>query len=168
MSYETILQDLPEDFIRKMRNWARGNSGPANYAMTSAYDGYRDGSGYNTSPPPVIGGEVNDVDAAMMAVPNAYRWAVTLFWMYEGRSLSWLGRRLDVSYHTAEVRVRQGHHLLRAALAENRENANRFHNLATQAMVERMLPPTRMAAYHTVRMPEPVNGDVVDISPTSN
>lgn len=145
MSYESILAELPEDFVRKMRNWARGNCGQVNYAMTSAYDGFRATSGYTTLSPNVLGGEVTDVDIALAAVPNAYRQAVSLFWQYEGRSLRWLGKRLHINHETAEARVRQGHVLLRSQLAENSGKSHHYHDLYEQTAKEAALAASRTA-----------------------
>lgn len=153
MSYETILKDLPEDFIRKMRNWARGNCGASNYAMTSAYDGFEARSGFSTSPPPVLGGEVTDVDAALMSVPNRYRQAVCLFWQYEGRSLRWFGRHLACDHHTVEGRVRHGHDLVRAQLAINRQRSDRYHQLAAISVAAAPGHSVPLPAYKRVVIP---------------
>lgn len=131
MSYETILKDLPEDFIRKMRNWARSNLGGGMYAMTSAYDGVRS-DGYDTQMP-ILDGEAQDVDAALMTVPNRFRQAVMLFWTYEGRELTWLARRLECDYRAVERRVRQGHMLVIAQLARQRFAADRYREAARMA-----------------------------------
>lgn len=133
MSGESIIKDLPEDFVRKMRNWARGNCGAVSYAMTTAYDGMGPSSGYAEASIPVLGGEAADVDQALAAVPNRYRQAVMLFWQYEGRPLTWLGRRLHVDYRAAERRVRQGHHLLIAELARRSKHYHRYHQAAADA-----------------------------------
>jgi DNA-directed RNA polymerase specialized sigma24 family protein len=109
MSKESIIKDLSEDYIRRMRNWARADSGCDQYAMTSAYDGMADNAVY-TSSMLTLSGEAQDTHLALQSVPNQYRQAVMLFWQYEGRALEWIGRRLgNIHYETVERRIRQGH-----------------------------------------------------------
>ena len=127
MSYQSILAELPDDFIRKMRNWARSNLGGGNYAMTTAYDGSGPSSGYAETRIPVLNGEAEDVDSALCHLPNRYRQAVMLFWSYEGRPLTWLARRLHCEYRAVERRIIDGHLLLRAELAKQRSAHTRYH-----------------------------------------
>lgn len=114
MSRESILRDLPEDYLRRMRNWARADSGQGMYAMSSAYTGDQSGDGYD-SHMPVLEGEASDTHSALMALPNRERQAVMLFWQFEGRSLESLGKRLSpefpLHFETVERRVRDGHRL---------------------------------------------------------
>lgn len=169
MSYESILADLPEEFIRKMRNWASANSGGGlyslMYATTSAYEGIG-GDGYGRSHDVVLTSEATDADHALASIPNRYRQAVMLFWQYEGRPLSWLGRRMMVSYHTVEHRVRDGHAILRAKLAANRARANRFHELAAYAVSQAPGHPIPLPTYCSVRVPE-IDIETLDKEPTS-
>lgn len=138
MSKEQIINDLPGDFVRKMRNWVRSRSGNG-YVMTSAYEGGTASSGYAETIIPVLVGEASDVDSGLRVVPLSERAAVTLFWEREGNSLRWMGRCLGINEKTVEVRVRHGHALLRMALtsiglhldgiaAENAEKAGLFTN----------------------------------------
>jgi hypothetical protein len=115
MSRESIIKDLPEDYVRRMRNWVRADSGQGQYAMTSAYTGERERGDVYDSHMPVLEGEARDTATALDLVPNRERQAVMLFWQYEGRSLESLGKRLSpeapLHYETVERRVREGHRL---------------------------------------------------------
>lgn len=118
MSRESIIRNLPEDYVRRMRNWARA-PGAASYAMTSAYDGLASSSAYSESPMPVMIGESQDTDRALQEVPNKYRQAVRKFWMYEGRSLHWLACQLQsppLDYRTIERWLELGHKQHMAAI----------------------------------------------------
>ena len=115
MSRETIIAELPEHFVRQLRDWVRSRSGNS-FAMTGAYDGMRAGNGYAETQIPILYGAVGDLDVAMLAIPIRERSAVQLFWEREGLSLRWMGRRLAVNRETVEARVRRGHALLRDQL----------------------------------------------------
>lgn len=118
MSRESIIMNLPEDYVRRMRNWARA-PGEASYAMTSAYEGLTASSGYAEAPMPVLIGESQDTDRALQEVPNKYRQAVRKFWMYEGRSLHWLACQLrspPLDYRTVESWLDIGHQAHMAAI----------------------------------------------------
>jgi hypothetical protein len=137
MSKESIIKDLSEDYIRRMRNWARADSGCDQYAITSAYDGIVNDR--YTSSMPILSGEAQDTHIAMQAVPNQYRQAVMLFWQYEGRALEWIGRRLgNIHYETVERRIRQGHllHIVelrrRTGAYQRMQDANRRRMMETQ------------------------------------
>ena len=132
MSKEAIIQELPEAFIRQMRDWVRSRSGNG-FAMTSAYEGMPSSSGYAEMPIPILYGAVGDIDLAMLQIPLREREAVRLFWEREGNSLVWLGKRLAVSDKTAEVRVRKGHELLREQLRLIALAAERYQDAARSA-----------------------------------
>lgn len=132
MSKEQIIKELPEAFVRQMRDWVRSRSGNG-FAMTSAYDGVANSSGYAETPIPILYGAVGDVDIAMLAIQLREREAVRLFWEREGNSLVWLGKRLKVSDKTAEVRVRAGHELLREQLRLIALKAARYQEAARNA-----------------------------------
>jgi len=132
MSREAIIQELPEAFVRQMRDWARSRSGNG-FAMTTAYDGVGPSSGYAEMPIPIMYGAVGDMDIAMLKIPLREREAVRLFWEYEGNSLRWLGRRLHVQHETAEARVRKGHELLREQLRLIVVMATRYQEAAHRA-----------------------------------
>ncbi len=120
MSTESIIAELPPEFVRKMRNWAMAAVGQSftmlMYSFTSAYTGMLPGGGGGDGVPK-LHGESEDVWAGLAKVPPKYRQAVMLFWTDEGRGLRWLGRRLKIDDHTAKARVRKGHELLRVELA---------------------------------------------------
>lgn len=129
MSKEAIIKELPEAFVRQMRDWVRSRSGNG-FAMTSAYDGMPSSSGYAEMPIPILYGAVGDVDIAMLQIPLREREAVRLFWEREGNSLRWLGRRLAVNHETAEARVVRGHALLREELRLITIRAARYQDTA--------------------------------------
>lgn len=128
MSRETIIKNLPHDYVRRMRNWARA-PGESSYAMTSAYDGVAASSAYSDSPMPVLIGESQDTDRAMQEVPNKYRQAVRKFWMFEGRSLQWLACQLrspPLDYRTVEHWLDLGH---RSHMTAIRRMTARYHEV---------------------------------------
>jgi hypothetical protein len=138
MSVESIIQQLPEDFVRLMRNWARSNASGGDYAMSGIYDDML-ASRYAESRIPIINGEAADVDRALRQVHNRERQAVIVFWSYEGRSLSWLARRLSgtgkvINHETVEARVRRGHDDLQAELRRLKRLAQAYAETARQAM----------------------------------
>lgn len=128
MSSEAVIAELPPEFVRKMRNWASTCAGCSysflHYAFTSAYDDLP-GGGWGETGVPKLRGEAEDVWRGLAALRARERLAVMLFWSYEGRSLRWLGRRLCISHHTAESRVRRGHEELRRALCLGMASAPR-------------------------------------------
>ena len=115
MSKESIIKDLPDSFVRQMRNWVKIGSGVGQYAISPAYEGMPNNTVFG-SRIPVGGGERTMVERAIEALPIE-RLAIMLFWQYEGNDLVWLGRRLHCDYRTVEERVRKGHDLMRTALA---------------------------------------------------
>ena len=116
MSKESIIKDLPDAFVRQMRNWVITASGIGFYAISPAYEGMPNNSVYG-SRVPSGGAEVSHVERALDALTNRERCAVMLFWQYEGNDLGWLGRRLGCDYRTAEIRVRRGHEFMRNYIA---------------------------------------------------
>ena len=125
---EKIYQALTDDFIRRMRNWARAEAGlgVGGIGASSIYSlGVRVDRYVNTALP-VLEGEALDTGAALAQVPIRYRQAVEQFWRFEGRPIRWHARRLrppgsGMSYHTFEVWVLTGHEHLRAALGKRSE-----------------------------------------------
>jgi len=116
MSKESIIRELPDDFVRQMRNWATTGSNVGMYTISPAYEGMPS----SRVPGSVIlanYGEISHVERAIDALQNRERLAVRLFWMYEGQDLVWLGRRLGCDYRVVESRVRRGHERMRQDLA---------------------------------------------------
>jgi hypothetical protein len=74
---------------------------------------------------PTLGGEADDTNEAINAVPVRYSQAVKLFWQYEGKSISELARRCGKGVYrtTFEQRVVDGHVLVRAEIAKRSEVA---------------------------------------------
>lgn len=109
MSKEAIINELPEEFVRKMRNWAKTGTEIGSCPISSAYVGGRIGSGTFGPSIPTWGGEVSDLQRAIDSLKERERLAVRLFWLQEGQDLVGLGRRLHCDYRAAERRVRKGH-----------------------------------------------------------
>lgn len=147
MSKEAIIKALPEDYVRRMRNWAKADACAVSYAMTSAYEGERS-DGYDTHMP-ILLGEAHDTHAALGAVPNRERQAVMLFWQFEGQSLRDLGRRLRVNHETAQARVVRGHEL---HIGEIRRLIERHHAMieSNRVAMESFVHATRTGSIPTV------------------
>lgn len=117
MSKEAILKDLSREFVMQMRNWAAVGSNEGLYAISPAYDGMPV-TPVRGSRTPLDNGESTHVERALGMVPNRERLAVRLFWMYEGREMIWLTKRLMLTdVRTFENRVIKGHQQLRQRLA---------------------------------------------------
>ena len=119
---ERIYQAITEDFIRRMRNWAKAGAGllrSGGGPISSIYAGGVRIDRYVSTEPPLLNGEADDTDAALLVVPIRYRQAVQQFWRYEGQSLRWQARRLrlGMKHHTFEDWVIRGHKLLQTELA---------------------------------------------------
>ncbi|WP_025041014.1 hypothetical protein [Nitrosospira briensis] len=124
-----IYNELPEHFIRGMRNWALTNAGVIKERRTisSIYSGIG-GDTYGESNVPLLTGEARDIDQALSALPARYKQAVSLFWQYEGWPLTWFARRSGqgVDWRTYEQRVIRGHEMLKAEIARQREKWNNY------------------------------------------
>lgn len=118
---ERIYQAITEDFMRRMRNWAKAGAGLLHTGgpISSIYDLGVRVDRYVSTEPPILTGEADDTDTALHSVPIRYRQAVQQFWRYEERPLRWHARHLrhGMSYHTFEVWVMTGHQLLLGELA---------------------------------------------------
>jgi hypothetical protein len=124
-----IYGALSEGFIRRMRNWASTTAGvlPMGYAMSSCY-GISAGDTYGESGEPILIGEAEDINVALVKLPLRYRTAVMLFWRYEGRPLTWFARRCGdgVDWRTFESRVMHGHELLKSEIARQHEKLEKY------------------------------------------
>jgi hypothetical protein len=122
-----IYDAMPEDFIRRMRNWARAVSGQIDSLRSSwAIDPALINHGLEGAPIPILEGEAMDTDVALRTLPERYRWAVEEFWSREGRSLREHTRGRDMSASTFETWVMVGHDLLRASIARQNEQWRRL------------------------------------------
>ena len=129
---ERIYAALPEDFIRRMRNWARAFSAKdqaKDVAISSIYTLGVRVDRYASAAIPMLIGDAVDTDEALHSVPVRYRQAVQEFWKFEGRSLREHARLLKpgLSFHTFERWVMVGHEALRGVLAVR---SSAHHNLA--------------------------------------
>ena len=109
---DRIYSAIDLDFARRMRNWARWKDGAAIATTGVNYidDRYRDAVF------PILPGEGADTDRALHAIPARESQAVQWFWMFEGASLRWYGRRRRIDAKTFETWVMRGHELLKAEL----------------------------------------------------
>lgn len=137
---DRIYAAITEDFIRRMRNWAKAGAGLlcSRGSISSIYRGGERVDRYASLEPPLLAGEADDTDAALLAVPIRYRQAVQQFWRFEGRPLRWHARRLrkDMSYHTFEAWVARGHECLIEELAA-RSAAYHAMSIANEAATAR-------------------------------
>lgn len=119
--------DLPDDFVRRMRNWARCNAGGGMDSVSAMDYGARIDGGYHEAVMPLLTGEATDTEAALATVGMRYQQAVRQFWSYEGRPWRWHGQHRGVNHETFRVWVDKGHEALRAELwrraAVHRERA---------------------------------------------
>lgn len=114
---EKIYAALSEEFIRRMRNWARAVSGQS-FALRSSWsiEAAMSNPGLDGTPPPILEGEARDTDEALHTLPARERWAVEEFWLREGRSLREHARGRAIDYHTFAVWTMRGHELLQAEI----------------------------------------------------
>jgi hypothetical protein len=123
---DKIYQALPEDFIRRMRNWARAVSGQLDALRSSwSIDPTIINYGLEGAPIPILEGEAMDTDVALRTLPEKYRWAVEEFWSREGRSLREHARGRVIDDHTMLNWIMTGHQLLRAELARRADSWHR-------------------------------------------
>jgi len=105
-----------------MRNWVKARDmavTPSSWPGPHNIYGRCDGSGYmETLPPPLLGGEARDTEAAIRNLPGRYRDAVKQFWLYEGMSMRRHAQKRGIQDgRTFEAWVIRGHELLKAELA---------------------------------------------------
>ena len=117
---QRVYNELPHDFIRRMRNWAASEAGVRPRLISAVYRGMPR-TVYNGGHVPILFGEASDVELAMHALQPAYRVAVVLFWSFEGMPLRQLAEKCGVAdYRTFASRLSRGHGELRAELARRR------------------------------------------------
>lgn len=136
MSKEQIIKDLPDEFVRQMRNWVLTGSCVGLYAISPAYEGMPHNMVYRSRPPP-FGGEYSHLERALDALPSNLWLAVRLFWQYEGNDLVWLGKRLKCDFRTVEKRVREGHDLMRNDIARRQAAHDKHLERQSTALLSR-------------------------------
>ena len=124
---QKIFKELSEQFVMRMRNWAWTNAGGGQRLTSSMYVA-AGGDRYPESKIPLLTGEAEDTGIALSQLPNRYKQAVSLFWQYEGRPLTWFAMRSGqgVDWRTYEKRVIHGHELLKAEIARQHEKVNAY------------------------------------------
>jgi hypothetical protein len=119
---DKIYAACPDDFRRRMQNWARAVTGQLSALRSSwSVDPSVVNHGLEGAPLPMLEGEALDTDAALRTLPERYRWAVEEFWTREGRSLRQHARGREIDHHTMCAWVMRGHELLRTELARRTE-----------------------------------------------
>jgi hypothetical protein len=88
--HDDIFAQLPEDFVRRMRNWSASLGGGS--VTTSSMLWNNIGSGSFESRIPVLMGEADDTDAAVRHLPQRHQEVVTVFWRYNTHDLEWMSR----------------------------------------------------------------------------
>ena len=116
-----IMGALPDDFIRRMRNWARAKAGSSlGYAAVDLEAG--PSGGYREARLPILSGEAEDTDLALQTLDVRYRRAVELWWAWEDTEITVLARRCGgIDKKTYTRRVMEGHAALRGALARSHD-----------------------------------------------
>jgi len=135
MSEDCVITELPEDYVRRMRNWARADAGAGLYAVSSIYDPSA-GRDRGEMPIPTLVGEAHDTHMALDVLAQRERLAVTLYWQHEGKGMRWLGRRLAISDKTAKARVLKGSEIHQAELRRRADTHNRQVEANARAMAE--------------------------------
>lgn len=116
-----VMMELDEGFVRRMRNWARARVGTSSGVVQVNWE-VGGGSGYREAHMPVLGGEAEDTDLALQALPVRFRRAVELFWAWETLELTVLAQKCGgIDYRTYVARVKDGHELLRSEVARRSE-----------------------------------------------
>lgn len=112
-----IMRALPDDFVRRMRNWARFKTGSSlGYATVDLENGTA--GGYREARIPILSGEGEDTDRALQTLDVRYRRAVELWWAWEDTEITVLARRCGgIDKKTYAKRVMDGHVFLRGELA---------------------------------------------------
>lgn len=133
---QKVMDAIDEHLIRMMRNWVASSGSGNLYAMSTAYCGIADSSGYAEAQVPILLGESEDVEIALAPLALRYRQAVCLFWWYEGASMPMLARRCGegVDYRTLQARVMRGHEDLSAELYRRRDMHARQREQSEAAM----------------------------------
>lgn len=88
--HERIYAELPEDFIRRMRNWVRGRDGAS--VGTSSMSERVDNHTHHEQPIPTMFGEATDTEVAIRKLPQRYQEVVSVFWLYESRDIAWMAK----------------------------------------------------------------------------
>lgn len=121
-----VLKELDEGFIRRMRNWAllRASGTSRGFAQVDLTNGASMGSGYREAMMPYMGGEADDTEKALEAVPARYRRPVELFWVWQETELTVLATKCGgIDYRTFVARLKEGHVLLRCEINKRAEAA---------------------------------------------
>jgi hypothetical protein len=87
--HDEIIDHLPADFVRRMRNWSRTIDGtPISVAWLKERVDHSRGE----QPLPTLLGEANDTHKAVQALPQRYQEVVTVFWTHLSRDMKWMSK----------------------------------------------------------------------------
>lgn len=112
-----IMRALPEEFVRRMRNWARFKAG-SSLGYAAVHLDNRSACSYRETPMPLLSGEAEDTDRCLQTIEIRFRKAVELWWVWEDTEITVLARRCGgIDKKTYAKRVMDGHVLLRGELA---------------------------------------------------
>ena len=136
MTDDCVTKELPHDYVRRMRNWAKWLSGKGVVLISSIYEG-ESIRGDKSEPGEItINGEAVDTHKALEALAPRELQIVTLFWTKDRPSMRDLGARLHIDHKTAKVRLLEASRQHLAAIRRNAErvNAEAAANLAAIAL----------------------------------
>jgi len=95
--HDEILERLPEDFVRRMRNWSASIGGCAVSTASSTWDMAGGSSGgWYQAPIPVLVGEAVDTQTAIYKLGPLQQDVIAIFWLYHARTIAWMARATPV------------------------------------------------------------------------
>lgn len=135
--HDDIYAALPEDFIRRMQNWARSLDGGS--VRTTIFRDRVDTFHWRPEVPlPTLLGEATDTHKAVQALPQRYQEVVTVFWSRPTQTLAWMAtstprcRLWKLGPASFEEWLSIGHERLRAMMAQcGRASQNAAHQSET-------------------------------------
>lgn len=91
--HDDILDKLPDDFVRRMRNWARTVDGTsvATSKLQERVDHTR-----QEHPIPTMHGEADDTHRAVLKLDRLHQEVLAVFWTHLARDLRWMARATPI------------------------------------------------------------------------
>lgn len=85
--HDDIIEALPHDFVRRMRNWSRTMDGtPISMSSVEPRVDYT----RTEQPLPLLIGEADDTHKAVLRLPHRAQECIAVFWTHEARSIDWM------------------------------------------------------------------------------
>lgn len=133
---ECVICDLPSDYVRRMRNWAKSIAEMGIMMISSIYDGEFSGRG-ETRMPTIIG-EAHDTHLALAVLQDDVRLlkAVQLFWPNEGKGMRWMGRMMACGHETAKARLLKGSEIHQAEIHRRTDAHKRMVEVNSRTLAE--------------------------------